>query len=62
MSEQLTRFFTAASRFRRSERALVRAGAVMELEELRAEAKHPKLADRITELLNQHYVKKAKAS
>lgn len=56
MSEQLTRFFTAASRFRRSERPLVRSGAVMELEDLRREATNPKLQSRIGEVLNAHYL------
>lgn len=62
MSEHLTRFFIAATRFRRSERPLVRSGAVMELEELRAEARNTKLQDRITEILNAHYIEKAKKS
>lgn len=62
MSEQLTKFFTAASRLRRSERSLVRAGAVMELEELRGEVRNVKLQSRIGEVLNSHYIEKAKAS
>lgn len=58
MSEHLTRFFTAASRLRRSERSLVRAGAVMELEELRTQTTNVKLVSRINEVLNEHLIKK----
>jgi hypothetical protein len=62
MSEQLTKFFTAASRYRRSERSLVRSVAVVELEQLRGEVTHPKLQSRISEVLNEAYMEKAKAS
>lgn len=62
MFEHLTRFFTAAHRIRRSERSLVRAGAVMELEQLRSETHNAKLQTRITELLNQHLIGKVRAS
>jgi hypothetical protein len=62
MFEQLTRYFTAATRLRRSERNLVRAGAVMELEELRSETTNVKLVSRINEALNVHYAAKVKAS
>lgn len=62
MSEQLTRFFTAAHRFRRSEQPLVRSGAVSKLEELRSEVRHPKLASRISEVLNAAYIEKVKAN
>jgi hypothetical protein len=60
--EQLSRFFIAASRIRRSERSLVRAGAAMELEELRRETRNVKMVSRINEVLNQHYAEKAKAN
>lgn len=58
MSEQLTRFFTAATRLRRSERALVRAGAAMDLEELRAQVTNVKLVSRINGALNEHNISK----
>lgn len=51
MLEHLTRFFTAVRNLRRSERALVRSGALMELEELYAEVYHPKLKARIGTVL-----------
>lgn len=62
MLDQLTRYFTAAHRFRRSERSFVRAGAIMELEDLQVEARNPKLQSRIRGVLNEHNSKKAKAS
>lgn len=62
MLEQLSRYFTAAHHFRRSERSLVRGGAVMELETLRGEVRHPKLLNRINTTLNEHYASKARAS
>lgn len=61
MLEHLNAYFTSVHRLRRSERALVRAGAAMELEELQSRAIHPKMRARINEALNHHKIAKAKA-
>lgn len=62
MHEQLTRYFTATHRLRRSERKLVRSGAVVELQELLREVKHPRLLARINTVLNQHYAASKQAT
>lgn len=62
MSEHLTRYFTAAHRLRRSERALVRSGALLELEELRSENLHPRIRAKVDTVFNEQLSKKMRAS
>lgn len=62
MLEQLSRYFTAAHRFRRSDRPLVRSVAVTELEELATQVRHPKLLNKIHTTLNEHYAEKARSN
>lgn len=61
MSEHLTRYFTAANRLRRSERSLVRSGALLDLETLRSENLHPRLRAKVDTLFTEELAKKLKA-
>lgn len=54
MLEQLNRYFTAATRLRRSEHAVVRSGALLQLRELYDEVWHPRLKTRIGAALAEH--------
>lgn len=62
MSEHLTRYFTAARNLRRSERELVRGGALLELEELRHENLPKSLRAKVDTIFNEQILKKRKAS